>query len=52
MTEKEAAYLALGFLEHPAKKLSSHIYRYSGSLIFSALYGGERFPHDGEDPSR
>ncbi|KZT58465.1 cytochrome P450 [Calocera cornea HHB12733] len=48
----DAAHLALGLLEHPEKPFEEHIHRYAGSVIFRTLYGGDAFPHLGEDPSK
>ncbi|EJT98920.1 cytochrome P450, partial [Dacryopinax primogenitus] len=52
LQENEAAYFTLGLLRYPDKAFDVHAHRFAGSSIFRSLYGGERFNHLKEDPSR
>ncbi|EJT98929.1 hypothetical protein DACRYDRAFT_24041 [Dacryopinax primogenitus] len=52
MQENEAATLAFGLLHHPEISFVQHTRRFSASVIFQCLYGGEAIPLTGIDRSK
>ncbi|EJT98927.1 cytochrome P450 [Dacryopinax primogenitus] len=52
MQSHDAAYLALGLLQHLETPLYEDTHRFASSIIFCSLYGGNAIPLDGPDPSK
>jgi len=48
----DAAYLALGLVQHREIPYHEHIHRFAGSIIFCSVYGGDVIPLIGPDPSK
>jgi len=52
MMEEEATFLVEGLLKHPEIDVIDHLYRVGASIGYRSLYGGDRVPLQGPDPSR
>ncbi|KZO99730.1 cytochrome P450 [Calocera viscosa TUFC12733] len=52
MQAQEAAYLALGLLQHPEKPFRRQLHRFAASVIFRAVYGGDTIQLLEIDPTK